>query len=116
MSEIEETTNHEEAFYEEYEVFSQKKDTTPVQYQFSLLAPNHEMAMTLAREAFFRRETPNDIWVVKRADIRRLTQSEKEALQRLDKPYRETKGYADLVQRWRNFREADEGNKEGEQA
>lgn len=116
MSEKEEAVNHEDEFYEEFEVFSQKKDTTPVQYQFSLLAPNHEMAMTLAREAFFRRETPHDLWVVKRSDIRRLTQSEKEALQRLDKPYRETKGYADLVQRWRNFREADKRKKEGEQA
>lgn len=104
-----------EQFYEEYEVFSRKKDTTPMQHQFSLLAPNHDMAMTMAKEDFFRREMPVDIWIVKRSDIRKLTQSERESLQRLDKPYRETKGYADLVQRWRNFREAYE-EKEGKQA
>lgn len=116
MSEQEHAANHSREFYEEFEVFSQKKDTTPVQYQFSLLAPNHDMAMTMAKEDFFRRETPHDIWVVKRSDIRRLTQGEKEALGRLDKPYRETKGYTDLVQRWRNFREADKGKKERKQA
>lgn len=114
MSKNEQTADRAEAFYEEYEVFSQKKDTTPVQYQFSLLAPNHDMAMTMAREDFFRREIPKDIWVVKRSDIRKQMQSEREAFQRLDKPYRETKGYTDLVQRWRNFRESYEG-KEGEQ-
>lgn len=103
-----------EQFYEEYEVFSRKKDTAPMQHQFSLLAPNHDMAMTMAKEDFFRREMPVDIWIVKRSDIRKLTQSERESLQRLDKPYRETKGYTDLVQRWRNFREAYE--KEGKQA
>ncbi|HET7616600.1 MAG TPA: 1,2-phenylacetyl-CoA epoxidase subunit PaaB [Bacillales bacterium] len=104
-----------DTFYEEYEVFSRKKDTTPLQYQFSLLAPNHDMAMTMAKENFFRREIPNDIWIVKRSDIRKMTQNEKEAMQRLDKPYRETKGYTDLVQRWRNFRNAYE-EKEGEKA
>ncbi|HEU5138793.1 MAG TPA: 1,2-phenylacetyl-CoA epoxidase subunit PaaB [Bacillales bacterium] len=104
----------QDQFYQEFEVFSRKKDTAPMQHQFSLLAPNHDMAMTMAKEDFFRREMPKDIWIVKRSDIRKLTQSERESLQRLDKPYRETKGYADHVQRWRNFREAYE-EKEGKQ-
>ncbi|MFC7391722.1 1,2-phenylacetyl-CoA epoxidase subunit PaaB [Scopulibacillus cellulosilyticus] len=100
--------HHEsEAFYEEYEVFSKKKDGSPVQYQFSLLAPNEEMALIMAKENFFRREPAVDIWVVKRSNIRKLTQSEKEALKKLDKPYRETKGYADLNKRWRAFKEND---------
>jgi ring-1,2-phenylacetyl-CoA epoxidase subunit PaaB len=111
---------HSSQFYEEYEVFSQKKDTAPLQYQFSLLAPNQEMAMILAKENFFRRDVVHDIWVVKRSAIRKLSQSEKESLKRLEKPYRETKGYADLVQRWRNFKEGKHPNvsgpKEEEQA
>lgn len=105
MKEREQVLNDENGFYEEFEVFSRKKDTTPLQYQFSLLAPNHDMAMTMAKEDFFRREIPKDIWIIKRSDIRKQTQGEKEAFQRLDKAYRETKGYTDLVQRWRNFRE-----------
>lgn len=109
MNEANEAQTKAEQFYQEYEVFSQKKDTAPVQYQFSLLAPNEDMAMMLAREAFFRREIPNDIWVIKREHIRTLHKDEKEALQRLDKPYRETKGYADAVERWRKFREQEEG-------
>lgn len=108
MSENEQAQQAEQ-FYQEYEVFSQKKDSAPVQYQFSLLAPNEEMAVLLAREAFFRREIPNDIWVIKREHIRKLNKEEKEALQRLDKPYRETKGYADAVQRWRNFQNKEAG-------
>lgn len=107
--------NKTDQFYEEFEVFSRKKDAAPMQYQFSLLAPNHDMAMTMAKEDFFRREMPNDIWVVKRSDIRKLTQSERESLQRLDKPYRETKGYTDLVQRWRNFRNAYEEKQSNEE-
>jgi ring-1,2-phenylacetyl-CoA epoxidase subunit PaaB len=103
-------TNNARQFYEEYEVFSQKKDTTPVQYQFSLLAPNQEMAMIMAKENFFRRDEVHDIWVVKRSGIRKLSQSEKESLKRLEKPYRETKGYADLNERWRSFREGTHPN------
>lgn len=80
MSKNEQTADRAEAFYEEYEVFSQKKDTTPVQYQFSLLAPNHDMAMTMAREDFFRREIPKDIWVVKRSDIRKQMQRDRKSV------------------------------------
>ncbi|MBM7643844.1 ring-1,2-phenylacetyl-CoA epoxidase subunit PaaB [Scopulibacillus daqui] len=98
--------HHEsDAFYEEFEVFSKKKDGSPIQHQFSLLAPNEEMALIMAKENFFRREPAVDIWVVKRSNIRKLAQSEKEALKKLDKPYRETKGYADLNRRWRAFKE-----------
>lgn len=98
------------AFYEEYEVFSKKKDQSPLEHRFSLLAPNEEMALIMAKENFFRREAVRDIWVVKRADIRKLSETEKEVLKRLDKPYRETKGYADLNQRWRAFKKGEHPN------
>ncbi|WP_027725864.1 1,2-phenylacetyl-CoA epoxidase subunit PaaB [Tuberibacillus calidus] len=92
-------------FYEEYEVFSRKKDGMPLEHRFSLLAPNAEMALILAKENFFRREPIADLWVVKRSNIRKMTQEERLAFGRLDKAYRETKGYADLVARWRAFKE-----------
>lgn len=96
---------HNQGFYEEFEVFSKKKETSPIQYQFSLLAPNEEMALIMAKENFFRREPAVDIWVVKRSNIRKLSQTEKESLKRMDKHYRETRGYADLNKRWRAFKE-----------
>lgn len=114
-----EQINEENAFYEEFEVFSKKREDSPITYQFSLLAPNEEMALVMAKENFFRREKAVDIWVVKRSNIRKLTQSEKEGLQKLDKHYRETKGYADLNQRWRNFKDkqdSEQGDKEEQQA
>ncbi|AST91781.1 1,2-phenylacetyl-CoA epoxidase subunit PaaB [Sutcliffiella cohnii] len=91
-------------FYQEFEVFSKKTDTAPMQYQFSLLAPNHEIALVMAQENFMRRETVADIWVVKRADIRKMTQEEKQSLSRLDnKEYRTTKGYGYLKKKWRQY-------------
>jgi len=92
-------------FYEEYEVFSRKKDGMPLEHRFSLLAPNAEMALILAKENFFRREPIADLWVVKRSNVRKMSQTEREAFGRLDKDYRETKGYADLNGRWRAFKE-----------
>ncbi|OMF62725.1 1,2-phenylacetyl-CoA epoxidase subunit B [Paenibacillus sp. FSL R5-0490] len=93
-----------EGFYQEFEVFSQRTDTSPLQYQFSLLAPNRELALVMAQENFMRREPVADIWVVKRSDIRKLTPEEKQSLQRLDnKEYRTTKGYGYLKKKWRHY-------------
>lgn len=93
-----------EGFYQEFEVFSRKTDSAPLIYQFSLLAPNHELALVMAQENFMRRETVADIWVVKRSDIRKLTLEEKESLPRLDnKDYRTTKGYGYLKKKWREY-------------
>lgn len=91
-------------FYQEYEVFSRKSDAGSMQHQFSLLAPNHELALVMAQENFMRREPVADIWVVKRSDIRKMTQEERETLQRLDnKDYRTTKGYGYLKKKWRDY-------------
>ncbi|GAE44526.1 phenylacetic acid degradation B [Mesobacillus boroniphilus JCM 21738] len=84
-------------FYQEFEVFSKRTATSPMQYQFSLLAPNHELALVMAQENFMRREPVADIWVVKRDDIRKMSFDERLTLQRLDnKDYRNTKGYGYL--------------------
>lgn len=92
------------SFYQEYEVFSKRTPTSSFQHQFSLLAPNEEMAIIMAQENFMRREPVADIWVVNREDIRGLKQEEKQALRRLDnKDYRTTKGYGYLKKKWRYY-------------
>ncbi|KEO83902.1 1,2-phenylacetyl-CoA epoxidase subunit PaaB [Tumebacillus flagellatus] len=89
-----------------YEVFSQRTPTSSFVHQFSLLAPNHEVAMSMARENFLRRDSVVNIWVVKRDDIYVCPPEEREFLERLDnKAYRETKGYGDLQSKWRAHRE-----------
>lgn len=91
-------------FYQEYEVFSRRRSDLSLEHRFSILAPNLEMAYVLAKENFFRREQIHDLWVVKRSDIRKMTEEEREAFNRLDnKHYRETKGYADLPSKWRKL-------------
>ena len=93
-----------EDFYQEYEVFSRKTSATPLQHQFSLLAPNDEMALVMAKENFMRREAINDLWVVKREDITKVTEQDKAMLKRMDnKQYRETKGYGYLKKKWRKY-------------
>jgi len=101
---MEENKSKSHEFYEVFEVFSKRTETASMQYQFSLLAPNHEMAVVMAQENFMRREPVFDIWVVKRSDIRKLTEEERDALQRLDnKDYRTAKGYGYLKKKWREY-------------
>ncbi|WP_054948839.1 phenylacetate-CoA oxygenase [Numidum massiliense] len=90
-----------EKFYEVFEVFARREPTAPMRHYFSLLAPNHDMAVVMAKENFFRREKIFDIWVVKRRDIRMLTEEERHMLPRLDKRYREAGGYSGHAKRWR---------------
>ena len=94
----------EKTFYQEYEVFSKRTPTSTFQYQFSLLAPNEEMALVLAQENFMRREPVTDIWIVNRKHIRKMNAEEKMTLRRLDnKDYRTTKGYGYLKKKWRHY-------------
>ncbi|MCM3636706.1 1,2-phenylacetyl-CoA epoxidase subunit B [Sporosarcina luteola] len=94
----------EKTFYQEYEVFSKRTPTSTFQYQFSLLAPNEEMALVLAQENFMRREPVTDIWIVNRKHIRKMNAEEKLTLRRLDnKDYRTTKGYGYLKKKWRHY-------------
>lgn len=91
-------------FYQEFEVFSKRTPSSPFQHQFSLLAPNAEMALIMAQENFMRREPVADIWVVNRSHIRGLSSEEKTILKRLDnKNYRTTKGYGYLKKKWRFY-------------
>ncbi|GAJ99176.1 MULTISPECIES: 1,2-phenylacetyl-CoA epoxidase subunit PaaB [Geomicrobium] len=94
----------EQDFYQEFEVFSRKNPRSGLMHQFSLLAPNEEMAMILAQENFMRREEVMDIWVVPSSSIRHMTDEEREALtQRIDnKNYRTTKAYGYLRKKWQD--------------
>ncbi|MHA6252264.1 1,2-phenylacetyl-CoA epoxidase subunit PaaB [Oceanobacillus sp. CAU 1775] len=93
-----------EAFYQEFEVFSRKNSASPMQHQFSLVAPNHEMALMIAKENFLRRQPVVDLWVVKREDITKISEEDKMMLNRMDnKHYRETKGYGYLKKKWRKY-------------
>ncbi|CEH30500.1 phenylacetate-CoA oxygenase [Aneurinibacillus migulanus] len=97
---------HDKKEFSIYEVFSQKNPTSGFVHQFSLLASDHEVAMTMARENFLRREPVVNIWVVKREDIYVLPPEERQYLERLDnKAYRETKGYGELPSKWRYHKE-----------
>ncbi|WP_170006565.1 1,2-phenylacetyl-CoA epoxidase subunit PaaB [Bacillus fonticola] len=94
----------EKDFYQVYEVFSKRTYKADLQYQFSLLAPNEEMAFAMAQENFMRREPVVDIWVVKRENVRKLQEDERDSLQRLDnKDYRTAKGYGYLKKKWREY-------------
>ncbi|MDQ6597168.1 1,2-phenylacetyl-CoA epoxidase subunit PaaB [Bacillus salipaludis] len=96
--------DQKKTFYQEFEVFSKRTPSSPFQHQFSLLAPNAEMAMVMAQENFMRRDPVADIWVVNREDIRGMSKEEKLTLQRLDnKDYRTTKGYGYLKKKWRHY-------------
>ncbi|QQE74368.1 1,2-phenylacetyl-CoA epoxidase subunit B [Brevibacillus composti] len=98
-------TQAKESFFI-YEVFSQKNVSSSFVHQFSLLAPNAEVALAMARENFLRREPCFNLWVVKRDDIHGLAPEDRPLLERLDnKSYRETKGYGDLQARWRTHKE-----------
>ena len=94
----------EKDFYKEFEVFSKRTPTSSFQHQFSLLAPNEDMAFILAQENFMRREPVSDIWIMNREDIRTSNAEEKMTLGRLDnKDYRTTKGYGYLRKKWREY-------------
>lgn len=96
-------TTNESRFYQEYEVFSKRNEKSPMQHQFSLLAPNDEMALILAQENFMRRQDVIDIWVVPRKSVRAMTAQERgDWTNRLDnKQYRTTKGYGYLREKWK---------------
>src|SRR5699024_2784785 len=97
------STVDESHFYKIFEVFSKRNVKTPIQHQFSLLAPNEEMALMMAQENFMRREDVIDVWVVERENIRAMTSEERQAwTKRLDnKDYRTTRGYGYLRKKWR---------------
>jgi ring-1,2-phenylacetyl-CoA epoxidase subunit PaaB len=77
---------------EVWEVFSRRNHDDPLVHVGSIKAPDAEMALVLAREAFFRHGEGVDCWVARRADLRRVPNPE--TLGGVtDKSYRRQEGY-----------------------
>ncbi|MCY0900195.1 MAG: phenylacetic acid degradation protein [Firmicutes bacterium] len=90
--------------YPVYEVFGQKDRLAFHTHVGSIRAANPEMALQMAREAFFRRETVVDIWVVPQDAIYSAAQ-EPAYLPQIgeDKKYRLPSGY-DNAPHWKRFK------------
>lgn len=52
-----------------YEVFLKKEGKDPFSHAGSVDAPDDELALTYAREAYGRRNEGDQMWVVRRSDI-----------------------------------------------
>jgi ring-1,2-phenylacetyl-CoA epoxidase subunit PaaB len=90
--------------YPIYEVFIQRDNNTAFVHHGSLLAPNEEVALFLAKENFARRQPCYNLWVTKRDHIHQLPAEGRVSLDKLeDKTYRETKGYGYLRKKWRKY-------------
>lgn len=83
---------------EVWEVFQQKGPHDPFVHVGSVLAPDRQMAITYAKECFFRRREGRGLWVVRRADIHAL--NDPQLLDQVtDKSYRYPEAYRDVVQK-----------------
>lgn len=79
-----------------WEVFQQKGPHDPFVHVGSVLAPDREMALTYAKECFFRRMEGKGLWVVRRVDVHSL--NDPQLLQQVtDKSYRYPEAYRDVV-------------------
>ena len=78
-----------------YEVFQRKAPTEPMTHVGSIHAGDARLALILAKECFFRRESPSDLWVVRRDDLHPL--AETDVLEPgTDKSYRSIEAYKGL--------------------
>ena len=77
---------------EEWEVFRQEKEGDAMKHGGSVMAPDAELAVHYARELFGRRQESIRLWVVRRADIHDL--SDTDLLQPpLDRSFKKPGGY-----------------------
>jgi ring-1,2-phenylacetyl-CoA epoxidase subunit PaaB len=79
-----------------FEVFRRKGHKDPFQHCGAVIAPDPEMALMLAKEAFLRRLEGEHLWVVRRSDVHSLRD---ESLLDIaaDKSYRFASAYRDVV-------------------
>jgi ring-1,2-phenylacetyl-CoA epoxidase subunit PaaB len=93
--------------YDVYEVFSQKDFTSKFESQFSLLAPNADIALSMAQDNFMRREdAPSNLFVVKRDHLHYMSPENRKALQRIEnKDYRQPANYGHIPSKWRELKE-----------
>lgn len=80
--------------WQTYEVFHQSKKGDRHIHVGSLHAPNHDMAVVLAKEQFARRYKCVNIWVVKTADVFTTGYDDEDMFEtNPEKIYREASGY-----------------------
>ncbi len=87
-----------------YEVFRRSGHKEPFEHCGSVMAPDSEMALLLAKECFLRRREGNHLWVARRADIHSFAD---ESLLEIaaDKSYRFAEDYRDVVKKRERARE-----------
>lgn len=84
----------EHEFWPTYEVFVQNKRGKKHEHVGSLHAPDHEMAVVLAKEQFGRRQAITNIWVCKTTDITATNYEDEDMFaNNMEKTYREASGF-----------------------
>ncbi|MGH2751879.1 MAG: hypothetical protein ACRDK3_13555 [Actinomycetota bacterium] len=79
-----------------YEVFKRSGHKDPFHHAGSVIAPDSEMALIMAKECFLRRREGEHLWVTRRSDIHSFSD---ESLLEIaaDKSYRFPEAYRDVV-------------------
>lgn len=87
-----------------YEVFRRSGHKEPFAHCGSVIAPDSEMALLLAKECFVRRREGHHLWVARRSDIHSFAD---ESLLEIaaDKSYRFAEDYRDVVKKRERARE-----------
>ena len=87
------TSAREATILEPWEVFRQEKDGDPMRHGGNVMAPDGELAVHYAREMFGRRGESDRLWVIRRADI--LVLEDSDLLHPpLDRSFKKPGGYA----------------------
>lgn len=81
-----------------YAVFQRKGPAEPMVQVGTLDADDTRMALLLAKECFFRREHPAEIWVARREDLHPLAETEV-LLPGTDKTYRAIEAYTGIARK-----------------
>jgi phenylacetate-CoA oxygenase PaaH subunit len=85
-----------------YEVFQRKGATEGILHVGCVEACDTRMALILAKECFFRRDYPSEIWVARREDLHPLAESE--VLEPgTDKTYRAIEAYTGIAKKRREL-------------
>lgn len=92
------------ARYRVFEVFGQRRRGEPHVHAGSLVAPDPELALLLARENFVRRDEFVSLWVVPRDQIH-AAPGEEFFQRTVDRSYRLGSGYRETVRKWQRIRE-----------
>jgi ring-1,2-phenylacetyl-CoA epoxidase subunit PaaB len=81
-----------------YTVFQRKGATEPLVEVGTVNADDTRMALLLAKECFFRRDNPAELWVARREDLHRL--EETDVLEPgSDKSYRSIEAYKGIAKK-----------------